>query len=54
MEFNSPEQAGLDSKKFTNGVESRNPGIGEAYSGPKIESNGVVLIRGGYILHLWG
>ena len=50
----TPQQAGLDTKKFNAWVRSRTPKFGRAYGGQKPGKGGVVIARGGFILHTWG
>jgi len=50
----TPRQAGLDAQKFNSWVKSRKPRFKKAYAGQKPSSGGVVLTRGGRILHTWG
>jgi CubicO group peptidase (beta-lactamase class C family) len=53
-EFVTPEEAGLDTEKFNAWVNRQEPRFGKAYGGQKPAGGGVVIARGGYILHTWG
>lgn len=48
------EEAGLNVDKFNVWVKSQQPRFGTAYGGQKPGKGGVVIARGGYILHAWG
>ncbi len=50
----TPEQAGLDTQKFCAWLKSQEPRFKKAYAGQKPASGGIVLARGGCILHTWG
>jgi len=50
----TPEEAGLDVEKFNAWVNSQKPQFGKAYGGQKPENGGVVIARGGYLIHTWG
>ena len=50
----TPEEAGLDGQKFKEWVGSQNPIFGKAAGGQEPERGGVVITRGGYVIHTWG
>ncbi len=50
----APQEAGLDAARFNAWVRSQEPGFGKAYGGQKPGAGGVVIARGGYLLHTWG
>jgi CubicO group peptidase (beta-lactamase class C family) len=50
----TPEQAGLDPVRFNDWVNSQNPQFGILCCGQQPEDGGVVIARGGYIIHTWG
>ena len=50
----SPEGAGLDRMAFDAWVNSQTPEFGHSFGGQKPTRGGVVLTRGGYLLHTWG
>ena len=50
----SAEQAGLDVQRFNAWVNSQKPRFGTAYGGQKPGRGGVVIARGGYLVHTWG
>ncbi|MBC8229302.1 CocE/NonD family hydrolase [bacterium] len=50
----TPKESGLDVEKFNAWVKSQSPQFGKAYGGQKPEKGGVVIARGGYIIHTWG
>ncbi|MAF10727.1 hypothetical protein CMK11_09765 [Candidatus Poribacteria bacterium] len=50
----SPSEAGLDARRFEAWVAERDPAFRKAYGGQTPAHGGVVIARGGYILHTWG
>lgn len=53
-EWITPKKAGLDTVKFDNWVNSQNPLFGKGFAGQYPGNGGVVIARGGYIIHTWG
>ena len=50
----TPEEAGLDVKKFRAWVENQRPEFGKEIGGQRPGGGGVVITRGGYIVQEWG
>ncbi len=53
-ELITPEGAGLDPVKFNAWINSQNPLFGRGTGGQYPGNGGVVIARGGYIIHTWG
>ena len=50
----TPKAAGLDPEKFEQWLKSQKSEFRTAYGGQKPQAGGVVITRGGYIIHTWG
>jgi CubicO group peptidase (beta-lactamase class C family) len=53
-ETSTPEQAGLNPGKFNAWAKEQKPQFGKTYGGQVADSGGVVIARGGYLVHTWG
>ena len=50
----TPREAGLDVAAFQSWISEQSPAFGQGYAGDHPASGGVVITRGGCLLHAWG
>jgi len=50
----TPEEGGLDARRFRAWARRQRPNLGVGYGGQRPRGGGVVLARGGYLIRTWG